>query len=355
MDLKHQLLFFFSGLGAFNGLLMSAYFAFFAKHRNQSNYFLAALLFVISIRIAKSVFKFFSPNISELFIQVGLSACILIGPFLYFYTKAIGKEVKITTRDWVFHVTPFVLLMIVLGFSYPYYENQVTWSRYLVRGIYLQWLIYIILSWAQTGSTLKKLFSTPRKLDDLEIWLVSVMAGVSMIWMAHSTTFYTSYIAGALSFSFVFYLLLLLWIFKRKNKMDFLQEPVAKYGNKRIKTEEARNISVSLDELLQEKQLYQNANLKLQDVARELRISPHQLSQFLNDNLGKSFNYFINEYRVRAAKQLLAVDNKLTTEAIGYECGFNSKSTFFTTFKKMTGSTPSGYRSTLSSHNGHSG
>ena len=346
MDLEHQLLFFFSALGVFNGLLISLYFAFFAKHKNQSNYFLAALLFVISTRIAKSVFKFFSPDVSELFIQVGLSACILIGPFLYFYTKAIAREVKITGKDWVVHVAPFVLLMIVLGFTYPYYENRETWSRYLVRGIYLQWLVYLVLSANQVKPALKKLFSAPRKLNNLEIWLVSVVAGVGMIWIAHSTTFYTSYIAGALSFSFVFYLLLLLWTFKRKKGMDFLVESV-KYGNKKIETEEARNISTSLSVLLQEKQLYQNADLKLPDVARELKISPHQLSQFLNDNLGKSFSHFINEYRVEAAKQLLAVDTKFTTEAIGYECGFNSKSTFFTTFKKLTGLTPAGYRSNL--------
>lgn len=45
-------------------------------------------------------------------------------------------------------------------------------------------------------------------------------------------------------------------------------------------------------------ELYKNPNLKLSDVASRMNISAHQLSQLLNDNLGKSFSTYINEYRI---------------------------------------------------------
>lgn len=95
---------------------------------------------------------------------------------------------------------------------------------------------------------------------------------------------------------------------------------------------------------MQKKKLFENPNLKLADVAKELNIQPHNLSQYLNDNSGKSFALFLNEYRIEAAKLLLLKNNEYTTEAIGYECGFNSKSTFYSTFKKITGYTPAVYR-----------
>jgi len=84
--------------------------------------------------------------------------------------------------------------------------------------------------------------------------------------------------------------------------------------------------------------------LTLIDIAKELDVTQHNLSQFLNNNYGKSFSLFINELRIEKAKKLLLIPNPYTIETIGYESGFNSKSTFYTTFKKITGQTPSEYQ-----------
>jgi AraC-like DNA-binding protein len=83
-------------------------------------------------------------------------------------------------------------------------------------------------------------------------------------------------------------------------------------------------------------------------VARKINISGHQLSQLLNDNLGKSFAAYINEYRIDRACELIANDRGIKLEEIGYEVGFNSKSTFYTAFKKHRGTTPSLYKEGLS-------
>ena len=85
MNFANQIIFFFSALGAFNGFLLSLYFALVAKKRKFSNYFLAFLLLVLSIRIIKSVFFYFNRDLSNIFIQIGLSACTLIGQFLFLY------------------------------------------------------------------------------------------------------------------------------------------------------------------------------------------------------------------------------------------------------------------------------
>jgi len=343
MDLEQQLLFLFSALGAFNGFFLSIYFAFFSKKKLISNYFLAALLLMLSIRIIKSVFFYFNPNLSEVFIQIGLSACVLIGPFLYLYSKAIVQHNKINS-SWMFHVIPAILIVTILGLVYPYWSYKRLWSGTIVRLIYLQWLIYIVITGICLKDVLKKLVSKNVKIKDLEIWMISIFVGVTIIWIGYNIGSYTSYIVGAFSFSFVFYLLVLFWVFRRKKNFLFFEEHI-KYANKKIHDSEAESLQKRLDDIIVEKELFKNSNLKLNDVAGQLNIVPHYLSQFLNDNLNKSFSVFINEYRIEEAKRLLLnPNNKYTTEAIGYECGFNSKSTFFTTFKKITGVTPTKFK-----------
>ena len=83
----------------------------------------------------------------------------------------------------------------------------------------------------------------------------------------------------------------------------------------------------------------------MRDVAKELNIRPHLISQLLNDNLNKNFSSFINEYRINEAKRIMVSEGNLKIEVIAEMCGFNSNSTFYSAFKKFTNTTPSKYLS----------
>ena len=338
MTEPNQLLFFFSALGAFNGFLLSIYFAVNAKKKIFANYFLALLLLVLSIRIIKSVFFYFNPQLSNIFIQIGLSACILIGPFLFLYLKSYSNQEK---SNWTIHTIPFIIGITILGIFYPYIEHRKIWSNWIVTGIYFQWLIYIIASFKYLKPIFKKL-KEKEKLKDLDVWLLSIYFGVVVIWLAYKFGAYASYIVGALSFSFVFYLILLLVIFRNSRETTFFQEK-EKYKNKAI-DQETLNLMEQKLSIIVEKELFLDPNLTLEMVAKELQVTKHLLSQYINETLGKSFSSLIKEYRVEKAKQLLQTESNFTIEGLGYDSGFSSKSTFFTAFKKITGSTPSEYQ-----------
>ncbi|MFK7782547.1 helix-turn-helix domain-containing protein [Psychroserpens sp.] len=341
MNLEYQLIFFFSALGAFNGFLLSFYFAFKAKKSQvPSNYFLACLLLVLSVRIVKSVFFYFISGLSETFIQIGLSACFLIGPFLYLYLQSQFIAPKKNYR--LLHILPYILIITVIGIAFPYWSERLLWTTYFVRVIYLQWLTYIIFSGLVLKPVFKKFFSSSEKFTDKDLWLSSIFFGTTFIWIGYFVGSFTSYIVGALSFSFILYLVILVLIFQRKKTTLFFDEKI-RYKNKEINLVVIDEISNKLH-LIQDKELFKDANLKLADIALAFKTSPHTLSQYLNDNLGKSFSLFINEYRIEEAKRLLHSNDNYTIEAIGYESGFNSKSTFFTTFKSLVGITPSAYR-----------
>lgn len=340
--MSNQMLFFFSALGAFNGFILSIYFALNAKKKNFSNYFLALLLLALSIRIIKSVFLYFNPQLANVFIQIGLSACILIGPFLYLYLKAHLNNEKL---NWIIHIMPYLLGITILGIFYPYVENHHVWSKWIVKGIYIQWFIYIVFSLQYVLPILRK-SKEKENLSKIEVWLLSIYFGVLLIWLGYTIGAYTSYIVGALSFSFVIYLVILLLVFKNSKEATFFQEK-EKYKNKEIDQQTLTQLKLNLS-IIVEKELFLNPNFTLEAAAKELKVTKHTLSQFLNENLNRSFSTFINEHRIEKAKALLQTKSNYSVEGLGYESGFNSKSAFFITFKKYTGLTPAEYQKSSS-------
>ncbi|WP_316738936.1 helix-turn-helix domain-containing protein [Pedobacter aquatilis] len=338
MTVFGQLLFFFSALGAFNGFLLSIYFALYAKKKKLANYFLSLLFLVLSVRILKSVFFYFNPNLSNLFIQIGLSACALIGPFLFLYLKSYTIESRVS---WAKHVIPYVLIITFLGVLYPYPENNNLWIRFIVNVIYAQWFIYIAFSFKYIRPIVVKL-KNQVNLTQTDVWFISIYLGITFIWLAYAIATYTSYIVGALSFTFILYLIILLLIFKHSKTSTFLNEK-ARYKNKELDKKTLLLIEQKLDIII-DKELFLNPNFSLDDAAKELKITRHILSQYVNEVLGKSFSNLIKTYRIDKAKKLLETQKNYTIESLGYDSGFNSKSTFFTAFKKNTGLTPAEYQ-----------
>ncbi|GAB5527009.1 MAG: hypothetical protein Roseis2KO_48810 [Roseivirga sp.] len=347
MNLEDQLLFFFSALGAFNGIFLSIYFAFFVKKKSKSSYFLSALLFVVSVRVAKSVFMTFYPDISNLFIQVGLSACALIGPFLYLYISSVTGKQHHRKNQWLIHIVPVIIIMVIIGILYPYKEYRWLWQRrsdgYLCWPLFAQWLSYIAYSGWLIKDQIRSFFTRKQRVNNQEMWLINLVAAMTIIWIAYFTNGYTSYIVGALSFSFTFYISVLIWVFK-KGKAIGLSEETPRYANKKIELQESKVLENRLRSLLKEQGLYKNPDLKLSDLASALQVAPHYLSQYLNDNLGKSFTTLINEHRVDAAEAMIKVSHHLTLAAIGNECGFKSNSSFYNAFKKFKGTTPASFK-----------
>ncbi|MCU0484863.1 MAG: AraC family transcriptional regulator [Anaerolineales bacterium] len=99
-----------------------------------------------------------------------------------------------------------------------------------------------------------------------------------------------------------------------------------------------------LQELMEHEKLYCHDDLKLEDLAAVLYITPHQLSEFINDQMGMNYASYISQYRVEEAKRLLENEPDKSILMIGFEVGFGSKQSFNTLFKNQTGLTPSGYR-----------
>jgi AraC-like DNA-binding protein len=104
----------------------------------------------------------------------------------------------------------------------------------------------------------------------------------------------------------------------------------------------AQQIMAQLQAIMTTEKPYRNNSLKYSDLAAQLGISVRLLSRILNEELGQSFNDFVNAYRVQEVKeQLSGRDNgEHTLLAIALDAGFNSKTSFNRIFKNHTGMTP---------------
>ncbi|MGJ4747045.1 helix-turn-helix domain-containing protein [Leptospira sp. SA-E8] len=100
----------------------------------------------------------------------------------------------------------------------------------------------------------------------------------------------------------------------------------------------------SLTQLMEKEKLYRDEKLGLADLADELALSTHQVSELINQELGKNFSAFVNDYRIKEACELLLKEPDRSILDIAFEVGFATKSSFHRAFQKHTGKTPSEFR-----------
>ncbi|MEY8758702.1 helix-turn-helix domain-containing protein [Chryseobacterium tongliaoense] len=343
MTFGEQMLFFFSAVGAFNGLLLGIYLLFIKKARYLPDFFLGLLLLMLSLRVGISVCIYFYPDWPDIIPHLGLSALFFTGPALYYYIKSsfLPEQFNIKNCRNTFGILTAILG--VAGLLYMVYPN--TGERYFGTFIYTEWTVFVFLSVYQYYLLSGKYQKNPNQFI-LPVLLSNVI--IFLTYQLISTGWVQIYCAGgSLVFSFVLYANFLI-LFNHKSQAAAIKE-ANKYSNKKISDEKADSFVSKLERLMESEELYKNPNLKLSDLATKMNISAHQLSQLLNDNLGKSFSTYINEYRIEEACEKIENGTYLKIEEIGYEVGFNSKSTFFSTFKKIKNTTPLLYKQSQTS------
>jgi ligand-binding sensor domain-containing protein/AraC-like DNA-binding protein len=124
------------------------------------------------------------------------------------------------------------------------------------------------------------------------------------------------------------------------------EEPKEKYKTSALLPETVEQVLPQLTRLMEGEKVFLKPDLTLKKLSDQLHVHYNHLSRIINEHLGKSFNDYINSYRIEEARRRLAdpkQDHKTILE-IAYDTGFYSKSVFNTAFKKFTGMTPTQYK-----------
>lgn len=309
---------------------------------------------------------------------VSLSIRMLCAPLLYLYTKYITKDFgKFNPYDY-FHALPSISLILIFLILKLQPENnsivaELFYEKYAWLRIFYGWLffaliLYYVISALKIVIRFKKQIKDNYSFNSYKIsldWLLVmiILFAFLMLLIIISSVLYeykrintSIYIFRHILELFHVYALSI-WGFHQKqlisvNKLDSdiesgVDESLSgKYVKSGLKSEDAKNYVENLIKYMDESGVWKDSELSIAKLASQTSISKHQLSEVLNEYLGKNFYVFVNEYRVEYAKQLLMKKEyrNWSIIAIAYECGFNSKTAFNIFFKKYTQQTPSEFK-----------
>lgn len=110
--------------------------------------------------------------------------------------------------------------------------------------------------------------------------------------------------------------------------------------------EEDISLMKEVEKLVKNDKIFKDLDLTLDSLSRQMGVNRNYLSKAINKTTGKNFNAYINEYRIKEAIKIMSEEKSdlISIDAIALEVGFNNRISFYQSFKKITGLTPSDFR-----------
>lgn len=322
-------------------------------------------LFIITLGLAMIEIPLFYKNFhkehSSLFEMIGLSR-FLTAPLLYIsilYFTSVHKKFE---KKILWHFLPFTIFLI---FRTPFFitGKNIEFSYETGRIVFfvlqialpLQALLYWILSFIKLQKHLSNLrqISSSTEKNDL-IWLkyfLLILVLIMLVWF-NLVFFNLEYLIQFTPFLYLLNVFFLAYFsLQQKEIFDFSKSELNELSSiqiykkdspKRVSGNRLNELDEKLRILTESEKVYLENDLSLPKLAKRLEASCNVTSFVINELYQDNFYNFINKYRIEEAKKLLLSDkyNQLNVLGIAYESGFNSKTTFNTTFKKHTGMSP---------------
>ena len=147
------------------------------------------------------------------------------------------------------------------------------------------------------------------------------------------------------------YLFLRMWKLDKINTVIFEKsrnstvDNSMKYATIKLSDEKIYSIQNQIYELMEKENIYLIPEYSLTDLSNQIGVASNILSMVINSKMQLTFPELINQYRVEKAKELLLnmKKNRSTIETIAYDCGYSNRTSFYTSFRKFTGQSPSEY------------
>lgn len=374
MPLKIDLFSIIILLGLAQGLFLAYYFGSRkVKNGQNSEFWLILLLLCFALNLFEILMCHSNLAFQHLWVvDVAEPALLALTPLYYLYL--ISKVQKINTSKALRHLLPalvYTLYLAVIFYAqpeqlklnaytlayHPAYDRSpipdafpswvYLWRWNINLVVALQALVYLLLTYQVIHRELKRAKQQWWQVDQPSLkWLRDNLMALLVLLSAFIlvkiyffndqadyllASFVSIYIYG-ISFQLLHHAYLFNGMFSPKTPTFKLPPAlIEKINNKFV-------------DIQSREKPFLNPAYSLPQFSRELGLSTNQASQYLNEHVGKSFFEFLAICRINEAKVLLLQEPERKIEDIALQVGYYSKSSFNSSFKKLTNLTPSEYR-----------
>lgn len=335
------------------------------------------LFILLGIFLMSMFWRLFPDSVESNWLNPGV-IIILFPPLIYLYAKYVTKKEDTFYVKDLIHILPLAFISVIVGnigvkhnlFLFEQHEFSVHSFFWLIFRI-LIFSTIVVFYWRKTLGILKKyqksiesLYSYHSKRINLQ-WLkiLSIFANLLLlssipfmitmyfnIKLAHpGLVIMLGYTVFLYFISFMGYRQERLLVKEKTKAVPHSETKRNAYKTSGLNDSAIDQHVIKIQAAMKEKELWRNSNLTVNDLSISTKIPKHHITQALNQKLNKNFYTLVNEYRVEEVKRLFADDDYKNWDilSIAFECGFNSKSSFNTFFKKSTNTTPSQYRKSI--------
>ena len=296
----------------------------------------------------------------------------LIGPLHFLYARTLISPTAALSRKDLLHFIPFA--GFYLYFLFPFYLQSGEYKISFFHGIeengptpalivfswvvLVQGITYMVVTFRILRAHSVDIRNTFSSLERINLdWLKKITVMTLIVWALGIVIEilqifdHKSPIQGSVPIAIAILIYAMGYLGLRQPEIfsgvaEADAKELKKYERSGLSDQKSREIHDKLIHLMETQKRYADANLKLGQLAAQVGTSPNYLSQVINGERQQNFYDFVNYYRIKEAKKMIADPNQqdVTLLHIAYSVGFNSKSAFNTAFKKHAGMTPSQFR-----------
>lgn len=362
-----------AAIAVFISLLLAVFLLTVKTERKLENRLFAAFLIINAIDISGLFMHLFVDSYDLKAFKI--SAYLLVMPLFYLYVNAVCYSDFTLKRKHLLHLIPFIVVNLILvprlylaegaakeNFFKVMWNSQEMFVYQLIGELqYFFYIIGIFLILKKYKKIYLENYTNPNTLlykwlSQLAVIFLVIHAFIILKNIVRYTQDRDLFIWLNIVAGTVFLLAACWFILKALNypelfrRIDSTLQPTKDFAEtleSENKTDATKNIQIEqLKNFMVEKEPFLNPYLTIQELADQVSVPVRELSILINHHLDQHFFDFVNEYRIKKAMTILKDPTKkeYTVLEILYEVGFNSKSSFHTSFKKYTNQTPTAFR-----------
>ena len=349
------------------------------KNRSLPDYLLGVIFMLYAISIGSVYLELQNiknnhaysaiTNISWLFL-------FLHGPALWFYIKSLSEPDFRFKPLYLLHFIPFIFFSVFQYFNFisltvpekilflenDLFKEQISY-KITVLAIGVSTISYNSWALSLIRRRRDRLMQQYSKIEDIDLgWLNALTIAALICYSVNVALFILDLIFHFATYKYLMfltnsfatvYVLFLGYFGIRQGNIFINSVVVTRKSDGKPASNEIPSPAITTDDAfirtlirnMEEKQPYLDPEITISRLSGLLDVKIEFLSEVLNTRLNQNFFDFINKYRIEEFKiqSILKANNHLSIMGIAYNCGFNSKASFYRAFKKFEGISPTDY------------